>query len=285
VLTWRSRLPLREGSPEAWMQRGFRLLFVGTLLVVFLLGLRDIARPFLAGGQPHGQPAQPTASYPAAAAQAYAARFALAYLTYDAAHPDQRRQALQQYTSVDAAGWDGRGRQTAVLSLPSGIDVRDGTHALVTIAALVDGGRWVYLAVPVAAEGERLAVDGTPALVPAPRLAAAAALADIADQDPVLSSELHPDLTAFLGAYAASDQAELAYYAAPGVELAGLGGQVTLAGIDALGVEQPSGDVRSIVASVRWMDPASGGTLTQRYRLQIVQVSGKWLVGNVEAAI
>jgi hypothetical protein len=273
------------GSSQEWARRGFRALFGAALLVVLLLGLRDIARPFLAGGQP--RTAAAPASYPSQAAEAFAARFALAYLTYDAAHPDQRQQALQQYVSgdvVSVTGWDGQGRQTAVEALPGGIEVQGGDRALVTVAALVDRGRWVYLSVPVVADGERLAVDGTPALLPPPTLADTAPPDDVADMDPILSGQLMPSVTAFLRAYAASSQAELAYYAAPGVAYAGLAGQVTLAGLDALSIDQSSGSQRSAVAVVRWTDARSGGTLTQRYRLQLVQANGKWLVADVGPA-
>jgi hypothetical protein len=231
--------------------------------------------------------ARAPACYPSEAAEAFAVRFALAYLTYDAAHPDQRQQALQQYVSGDVtsvASWDGEGRQTAVEALASGIDIQGGARAVVTVAALVDRGRWVYLSVPVVADGQRLAVVGTPALLPPPALADIAPPGDAVDMDPVLSTQLRPYVTAFLRAYAASSQAELAYYAAPGATFTGLAGQVTLAGIDALSVEQPSGPQRSAVAVVRWMDATNGGTLTQRYRLQLVQASGRWLVADVGPA-
>jgi hypothetical protein len=286
MLSWRSRLPRRAGSSEQWLRRGWRVLFGAAVVVVLLLGLRDIARPFL-GVQPRAQSANASASYPRESAEAFAARFTMAYLTFDAARPEQRRRALQQYMGpgdASSAGWDGQGRETAALALPGGIEVRDGAHALVTVVALVDGGRWVYLAVLVVTDGQGLAVAGTPVLLPPPALADAAQSPDVMDQDPTLSAQLRPYLTAFLRAYAASSQAELAYYAAPGVVLGGLGGQVTLAGIDSLSVEQASGGQRSAVASVRWMDSASGGALTQRYRLQVLQVNGKWLVGDVGPA-
>jgi hypothetical protein len=286
MLTWRSRLPQRTRSAEGWLQLGWRVLLGAAVVLVLLLGLRDIVRPFL-GGQPRQQAADTSASYPRAAAEAFASRFAMAYLTFDSARPQQRQRALQQYVGpgeASTAGWDGQGRQTAVLALPAGIEVSDSAHALVTVAALVDGGRWLYLAVPVVTDGQGLAVSGTPVLLPSPALANAAQQGEVVDQDPALSAQLRPYLTAFLRAYAASSQAELAYYEAPGVELSGLGGEVTLAGLDELGVEQPSGAQRSVVASVRWMDPASGGTLTQRYRLRLVQMDGKWLVGDLGPA-
>jgi Conjugative transposon protein TcpC len=286
VLTWRERLRRDAGAGEVWLRYGLRALLVLALLAVLALGLRDIVRPFLGGAAQRGQGVA-TATFPQAAAQTFAARFALAYLTFDGGHPDQRRQALDQYLAAgvsSSAGWDGQGRQTAILALPSDVAVSDGAHAVVTVAVLVDGGRWVYLAVPVEADGAALAVAASPALVPAPARADAAAPADVVDQDPTLSAQLRPYLTAFLRAYAQSGQDELAYYAAPGVAFAGLGGQVTLAGIDSLAVQQASGGERSAVASVRWSDPVSGGGLTQDYRLRLVEASGKWLVEEVSPA-
>jgi hypothetical protein len=281
----RSRTPIRSGasSSEAWLRNGLRALFAAVAVVLLLLGARDVVRPFLAGS-PAGPAPAASAGYPREAAEAFAVRFALAYLTYDGAHQDAHRQALQAYLATGGdpmLGWDGQGRQSAGAAVPSGITVRDAGHALVRVAVLVDSGRWISLAVPVVADGDRLAVGGPPALVPAPALAGASSPAAVPDQDPTLSGQLRPYLAAFLRAYAQSSQTELAYYSAPGVAIAGLGGQVSFGSLASLSVEQSSGSVRSAVASVRWQDTGSGAGLTQRYRLQLVEAGGKWLVGEV----
>jgi hypothetical protein len=283
VLSGRPRMRLGGSSSEAWLRNALRGLLVASLGMLLLLGVRDVIRPFVAGAPVRPAPAT-TAGYPREAAEAFAGRFALAYLSFDSAHPDTRRLALQAYLAPGSdpeLGWDGQGRQTAVAALPSGIAVLDGGQALIQVAVQVDGGRWVYLAVQVFADGDRLAVVGMPALLPPPGLADAQSSAAMADQDPKLSGQLRPYLAAFLRAYAQSNQTELAYYSAPGIQLAGLGGQVAFASLVSLSVEQSSGSSRTAVVGVRWHDQASGAGLTQRYRLRLVEAGGKWLVGDV----
>jgi hypothetical protein len=270
------------------MRRGLRVLVLAVLAVLLLLGVRDLVRPFVAGRQAGPASSNPVAAYPVQAAEAFAVRFAMAYLTFDSAQPRMRQQALASYLEESgdpSLGWDGSGRQTAQQALPSAIEVRDAHRALVTVAVLVDGGRWLYLAVPVVADQGGLAVSGAPALVPAPGRASwqpSSAPAD--DVDSTLSSQLRPSLASFFRAYASGSQAELGYYAAPGATFAGLGGQVELAGLTDLEVSQGQADRRTAVASVRWLDRRSGASLAQSYRLELVQAGGKWLVGQVAPA-
>ncbi len=151
-----------------------------------------------------------------------------------------------------------------------------------TVAVLMEGGRWRYLAVTVVADQGGLVVAGEPALVPAPGRASwqnGSAAAD--DEDATLSDQLRPSLAAFFTAYARSDQGALAYYAAPGARLSGLGGTVQLGELRGLVVAQGLADRRTALASVRWRDPGSGAGLEQRYRLALVRLNGKWLVGDV----
>jgi hypothetical protein len=279
-----SRFRIGGGSIEAWQRRGLRALLALTLGVLLLLGVRDVVRPFVGGRATPPAAADPTAAFPREAAEALAVRFAMAYLSFDSSHSDTRRRALQPYLAdgADASvGWDGQGRQTAMAGLPSGITVHDARRAQVLVVVLVDGGRWVSLAVPVVVDGDQMAIGGPPVLVPARARASVPTPAQAADQDQALSNQLRPYLSAFLRAYAQSNQVDLAYYAAPGAQLAGLGGQVTLASLVSLSVEQAAGSVRSVVVSVRWQDQASGAGLTQRYRLQLVEAGGKWLVGAI----
>ena len=276
---------LSGGGWEAWLRGALRALVVAVLLALLLLGVRDIARPFVAGRQASPVTASPAAGYPRQAAEVFAVRFAMAYLTFDSAQPRARQQALAGYLEDDgnpSLGWDGSGRQTALQGLPSGVEVRDAHRALITVAVLVDGGRWEYLAVTVVADQGGLAVVGIPALVPAPGRASWQPGSDAADDvDSTLSSQLRPSLTAFFRAYASGSQPELGYFVAPGATLTGLGDQVQLADLTDLEVEQGSATQRTAVAGVRWLDRRSGASLAQRYRLELVQVGGKWLVAEV----
>ena len=276
-----------KGSGELLVQRLLRVLFVAVLLMLLLLGVRDVLRPFvpfLAGRQ---VPASaPAAAYPREAAQAFAVRFALSYETYDGAHPDVRQKALAPYLpdGADLAmGWDGNGKQSAVQAVPSGIDVQDAGAAHVTVAVLIDNGRWVYISVPVIASQGAFAVAAAPALVPPPGKAAAAQPGpDLSFQDDSgLSNQLRASLTTFFSAYARSTTNDLDYYSAPGVHFLGLGGAVELAGLTSLSVATGPSDRRVAVASVRWLDRASGAGFVQPYRLELAQYADRWLVSQI----
>lgn len=261
------------------------MLVVAALMALLLLGVRDLIRPFLGASGSTKTQSTATSTYPREAAEAFAVRFAMAYLTYDSVHPNARQPALGPYIPAGAdpnLGWDGSGHQVAVAAVPSGIDVGSGQQALVTVAVLTDGGRWLHLAVPVVAEASGLVVSGPPALVPGPGRASwqpSNAASD--NEDSNLSSQLRPSLAAFLRAYARSSQSELAYYAAPEVVFIGLGGGVEFGDLTDLAVAQGPPDRRTAVATVRWLDRASGAGLTQRYHLQLIRAAGKWLVGAI----
>jgi Conjugative transposon protein TcpC len=273
------------GGGEAWVRNLLRVLLAAVLGLLLLLGLRDVVRPFVAA-RPAPARISPTAVYPREPAEAFAARFAMAYLTFDGAHPDVRQRALAAYL-IDGGdpglGWDGNGKQTALEGVPAGIQVESANRALVTVAVLVDQQRWIYLAVPVVSDQGGLAVAAAPALVPPPGRASWQQPSNTTsdDQDSTLSSQLRPSLTAFFRAYAASRASELAYYAAPGAEIQGLGGEVELGELSDLSVMQGGSDERDAVATVRWLDRHSGASLSESYRLRLAQVDGKWLVGQV----
>jgi hypothetical protein len=273
------------GGGEAWVRNLLRVLVVAVLGVLLLLGLRDVVRPF-AGGRPAPAATSPTAGYPREPAKAFAVRFAMAYLTFDGAHPDARQRALAAYLpdgGDPALGWDGNGKQTALEGVSAGIQVESANRALVTVAVLVDQERWIYLAVPVVSDQGGLAISAAPALVPPPGRASWQQPSNAAsdDQDSTLSSQLRPSLTAFFRAYASSTGSELAYYAAPGAQIQGLGGEVALGELSDLSVARGGSEGREAVAMVRWLDRRSGASLTEGYRLRLVQVDGKWLVGQV----
>jgi hypothetical protein len=273
------------GGGEAWWRNLLRVLLIAALGLLVLLGLRDAVRPFVAG-RPVPAPTSPTAVYPREPAEAFAVRFAMTYLSFDGAHPDARQRALAVYLpdgGDPALGWDGNGKQTALEGVPAGIEVESANRALVTVAVLVDQQRWVYLAVPVVSDQGGLAVAAAPALVPPPGRASWQQSSNAAsdDQDSTLSSQLRPSLTAFFRAYASSSGNELAYYTAPGAQLQGLSGEVALGELSDLSVAQGGSEGREALATVRWLDRHSGASLTEGYRMRLVLINGKWLVGQV----
>jgi hypothetical protein len=275
------------GGARSWLRLALRVLIVSALIVVVLLGTRDLARSLLPSGRAGGASnASGAGAFPQASAAAFATRFALAYMSYDSGQPDARQRALTPYLADDvdsSAGWDGQGKQTAVAAVVSAIKVLDTHRALVSIAVLVNGGRWVYLAVPVVADGNALVVADAPSLIPPPARASWKPMTDTAEQDSTLSVQLRPSLVAFFRAYAGSTN-ELSYFTAPDVHIEGLGGAVQLDDLAQLSVAQGGADQRSATAAVRWLDPITGAGLTQRYRLQLVRTADRWLVAAVAPA-
>jgi Conjugative transposon protein TcpC len=268
---------------------GFRTLVILVLLCLLLLGVRDIVRnemvrqstPPATGGQN-----TPANGFPQQAAQVYASRFAIAYATFDSKDPMGHQNALQQYLpdGVDPMlGWDGQGKQIATQALPYGIDVTSSTKATVSVAVEVDGGRWLYLAVPVITDQRGFVIPASPSLLEPPSKAPAPSPST--DQgDPGLAQSLTAPMTNFFKAYAASNATDLARYVTPGTSLQGLRGTVQLATLVDLHVSQGGVNSRQAVARVKWSDPSSNASLTQSYRLTLQQINGQWDVSSVQPA-
>lgn len=266
----------------------FRTLVVLALLVLLLLGVRDIVRQALLPPAPAtpGQNGAGQTSFPVDAASAYAARFAVAYETFDSSDPKAHMDAISPYIpdGTDAMlGWDGEGSQKATQALPAGVNVQSPQRATVTVAVLVDGGRWIYLAVPVAYSNGQFVIPGQPALL-APPSRATVPTPSNDPGDPQLASQLSQPMSAFFKAYATSSPSDLTYYAVPGVTFEGLKGAVQFDSLTDLHVYSGHGDTRQAVARVKWFDPKSGAHVTQSYRLGLKLVNGQWHVSSVTPA-
>jgi hypothetical protein len=276
------------GGHEIGWRRALRALFVLALLVPITLGVRDLLRPVLPflGPRVAAPAVNLEAGYPQERAEAYAVRFAMAYETYDSAHASTRQQALKPYLATGAdptMGWDGIGSQTAHQGLPAGIDILDARRSAVTVAVLVDNGRWIYLSVPVYADQGACVVTGQPSLVPPPERAVAGPSATdvLAPGDTALAAQLRPSIEAFFAAYAHGDATQLSYYASPGASFVGLGGAVDFVALQDLTASQGPANQSTATASVRWRDSATGAGLLHIYRLHLLQADGKWLVGDL----
>ena len=222
MLASRRSTGVRPPSGRRILMWLFRALVVVVLLLLLVLGLKQAVTGLLAPnpiviGSGKTPPSAKTAAaaYPTDEADALAMRFALAYETYNSSNPQARMSALAPYLPSGAdltMGWNGQGQQTAELAVPTTIHVDSKTQALVTVAVLTSGGQWIYLGVPVYAQGAEVVVTGTPALVPAPAKANYQAPTP-APGDGQLANQLQPNLSAFFTAYAASSQTDLSYYA------------------------------------------------------------------------
>jgi hypothetical protein len=266
-----------------------RVVLWAAILLVFANGIVALVKNFSQSEPRYIQAAASEDSdlgFPENEAAVFAARFAHDYLSYDSKNPESRREQLSAYIndSFDPLlGWDGSGRLVAVNSIPVDVDVDSDQLGVVTVAVNVSGPRWVYLAVPIRAEGDGLAVADRPALVPAPEVAQAptnGTLSGIEDPDPALAGRVQPSIESFFKAFASGKDADLSYFLPPGRTLRGLDGAVELDAIESLDVAQ-GGSEREAVARVRWLDPLTGGALTQTYRLTLVERDGRWYVDRL----
>jgi hypothetical protein len=148
--------------------------YLATLILFgfFALGVRSAVFPASAAAPP--APTEAGADAPSAD---FALQFARAYLTYDAAHPGQRAEALAPFLSAQlesGAGFTPTSGSQRVLWA----DVASDQPALaggrvITIAAEVSSQRLpLYLAVSVRHDaGQPLALTGYPSLIGAPAVA------------------------------------------------------------------------------------------------------------------
>lgn len=292
MLATRRSSGVRPPSGRRVLMWLFRALVVAVLLLLLLLGLKQAVSSLVTPtpidiGKTTPPPARTgTAAFPTDEADALAMRFALAYETYNSSNPQARMSALAPYLPSGAdltMGWNGQGQQTAELAVPTTIKVQSATRALVTVAVLTNSGngQWIYIGVPVYAQGAEVVVTGTPALVPAPAKANYQAPTP-APGDGQLANQLQPNLSAFFTAYAASSQTDLSYYAAPGVTFQGLQGQVQFQRLEIIHVD-PQGTTRHAIVRVTW-GYQNGAAMTQSYDLTLQLLNGQWHVGALVPA-
>jgi Conjugative transposon protein TcpC len=271
---------------QRWLLWAFRSLVVAVLILLLLLGVRDVVRDVVQpGGGAAGGAASPP-PFPREAAEAYAVRFALAYATFDSSDQMSHQQALAPFLPDGAdplLGWNGSGKQTATAAVASGIQVQSPSSADVSVAVLVDKGRWIYLAVPVIIDQGRLLITHPPALLPAPSKASTPS-SPAPNDDSQLETKLSGTLADFFKAYAAGSTTELTYMAAPGVVVQGLNGIVNFDSLAELHIPQAGGDTRQATALVRWQDATSNAELTQQYQLTLKLVAGDWRVAAIDPA-
>lgn len=249
--------------------------------VLILLGVRDIMRGSVA---PRTQPA-PSASAPQVdqAAEAFATRFATAYLTYDSAGPDDYRNAVSPYLADGLSPnvlWNGQGHESVSMALPVAYLPKG---PVVIVAVQIDGHRWQYVAVPLIHDGNTYAVAAKPALVPPPARDRRPQRPSYPEEDAALEQQLQANLSAFFQAYSGGGQTQLSYFTAPGANLTGLQG-IRFDSLQGLRVFAGDQRQRMALADVRWKDSASGGSLTQTYALTLDQINGKWLVASIAPA-
>ncbi|MER7112251.1 conjugal transfer protein [Streptomyces sp. NPDC000229] len=266
----------------------------GLLWTVVALAAITGVRSWFFPDKPPPAPApvvQAAPRYAEAQAQAVAARFARAYLTWseDAVAQRESALALDLAPGVDVRlGWDGKGTQRVDELYPGTVTVLKDGRARVRVEALVSGaaaatakasGQWIGLDVPVARVGERIVVTGAPGVVALVRPAAPAPW-EAPEADAEMSTRTKGVVEQFFKQYAAGDPSAVA---APGVRIPALPKGYALVAVNNWTVDLAKGDERTGTAVVTWS--SSGGTVSQTYRVSITRVAsanaGRWQVSGL----
>jgi hypothetical protein len=249
---------------------------VGLLLLRGISGVLTEPRPADRGVAAHSSVSDP-------ATAAFAVRFARTYLS------EPTPQALAPFLAPGAVapapvgtGSLARVEQAEV----AGVRDLGDEQAIVTVACELDDARTLYLAVPIVREdAAEVAALGVPALVAGPAGVGASVEAPrpVAGPD---AEEIAGLVRRFLPAYlTAASPGDLSYLLAPDAAVTPAGGGFELVAVAS--VKQAGsgeGARRTVIATARVRDTASGAVVPLAYRLGLVR-QDRWYVEQVEGAL
>jgi hypothetical protein len=281
--------------------RALRRFGRGLLWSVVVLAAVTGVRSWIVPPKVHVPPPAPVKQadpYPAADAQATAAMFARAYLSWDDATAPARASALAMLLpagSDTTMGWDGHGHQDVLDVLPAAVTPGDQGQARVRVLVLVRAGaaqgapalpsRWVALEVPVAQSAGRMVVTGEPGLVGVPAEGPAAPRLTVAEADPALTGPTRLIVDQFFKSYATTGGTSAA--TAPGATIPPLPSGMTYNGLTSWSIDAGSGDTRTGTARVSWL--VAGAAVEQTYRVSLTRVSSAsaqtWQVADVHGGL
>jgi len=303
-------LPLRQSHsarPEHvtphWRGAGGRwLVWVARAIawaVLLLIGYRGIVAIMEGpGSSPSASPSASSAKtpFPVTMAEAYALEFGRVYLNFSPAGAAARSASLASFLPPGddrSLGWNGAGTQRMLDEQVAGVSVTGPHTAVVTLLAQLGGGKLIELGVPIYAADGGMSVSAKPALLARPAKAVPSGERP-STSDHATASALRDQLPAFFQAYASGDQATLGRFASRGAHISGLGGEVSLAGVDSVWVPA-GGSTRQAAVTVTW-DLKSAATakpagvsaapaaLEMTYQLTIVRQGGSWDIRSIGAS-
>lgn len=254
-----------------------RRAFIAACVVLGLLGLRSL---LVAPAPPAAtvSPASPQPRRPSA--EGFAQAFARAYLTWDAARPEEHAAGLAPFLGPDVDVDAGmpvpvRGRSRVIWTSAMGQTNTDAQRVVTTVAVATDGDpRLRYLAVPVTEGGGTLTVADYPALVGNPNPATISGRAGDDVEDNSLATVVRRALANYLDGEADNLRADLL----PGARLALPGEHLELDDIDSL---QWAGRARGRVSAVVVArDPSGDIAYTLRYELRVAK-RDRWYVAEI----
>ncbi|MEU9237114.1 conjugal transfer protein [Streptomyces subrutilus] len=298
---------VEERSGTAFVRRlgrGLLWTMVGLLTLLGAKALLFPKKPVVVAAP--SAPSQTAPAYPVEDAQAVAARYARAYLSWDEKDAASRAAQLAAVLPEGAdatAGWNGKGQQDVVTVEPGSVTVA-GQQARVRVDVLVraasssaappaPGGqpatatpatsaaRWIGLDVPVVQAGGRIVVSGAPGIVGVPAAGPKAPELAAPESDAEFSKQTAETVSKFFKAYSGGGDTESV--TAPGAWVPPLPPGFTLVGVTSWNVDKGSGADRTGTARVAWQ--TSGAQLEQTYRIRLTRVTSsdaeRWQVASL----
>ncbi|MGW1622921.1 conjugal transfer protein [Streptomyces sp. NPDC002172] len=275
-----------------------RVVLWGVVALAAVTGVRSWFWP--------DQPQAPTTvkvkegpTYPVEEAQAIAGRFSRSYLTWDESDRDARAKALARdmpkgYDTT--AGWNGKGTQNVVATLPGTVTDLGDKRARVHVDVLVSvpgepatgknktaapaEQKWMGLEVPVLYTSGRIVVTGQPGIVGVPTSGPSVTDQTTVESDVVLADQTKGTVETFFTEYSKGDADTVT---APGATVPPLPTGMNLGDIQSWTVDKGTGSDRTGTAVVVW--DVSGAELTQTYRVELTRVASaaaeRWQVAEV----
>ena len=278
-------------TPKGLLKGVGRLLLWSLVLLLLVRGAGSLLAVREPVPVPRESPAV-EAAWPDDEAQTFALEFTRAYLGYVPRERESYTRGLERFASPVLAGsmapkFAQRGPSQVVSSVAvARVVAVDKRHALVTVAAALSarGMSTRYLTVPVARDARGgLAVFDLPSFAPPP---ARGELGPPATQS--LAGAVHREIEDVLGRffrpYLAGEASELEYVVPSGVRIGALAQRHEFLGL--VSVAQTgarTGQERTVLATVRARDLATGAVYTLRYRLRLVR-GDRWYVAAVNSA-
>ena len=238
--------------------------------------------------------------FPTAAGEGFVSSFSREYLTITPKESSKKTEALKQYTidvlatSIVSSTDDNLAQTVTQGPIISGVESVDDNNAIYTVAAQLNGTRWVYFNVPVYYDknANGFLVSGTPAFIAPPVKAADPKKPNDYENDTKLANDVTSNIQGFFQAWATSNKEGLGRYMttdAPETAKIGLNNTFTFVSVSDIRVESkgstdPKPNSRKAQATVIWADPANPKiTYRQTYNLELYkQPDERWYIANIE---
>lgn len=295
-----------EKSGSAALQRLGRGVLWAVVGLAVITGVRSWIVPNESAKDTAPPPAKTAPAYPSDAAQAVAARFARAYLTWDADDPAARASALAAVLPDGAdteMGWNGQGQQDALAVQPGAVTPTTQKQARVRVDVLVrtteaaatpaqgkkkatdakTADRWIGLDVPVVQTAGQVVVTGQPGMVGVPEHGPEAPELKTPETDAPFGQQTADTVDDFFRAYAGGDTETVT---APGATVPPLPDGMTLIGVASWTADAGSGDDRTGTARVTWQ--IGQAQIEQTYRIELTRVASadaqRWQVATIHGS-